>query len=337
MIRREPKALTGVRPTGELTIGNYLGAIQPVVNMQEEFDGPIGVFVADIHGLTDQEPKTVSATRLVAARALLAAGVDTSRTSIYLQSQIENQTLYLANLFDRHTTPAELERVPTLKDKLKNDHSASNVNLSLFRYPVLMAADIAIQDATHVPVGEDQLSHLELTRRLVRRFNTKYDATSDGILVEPKSLARKSLRIAALNARDGKMSKSRPKSAILLRDSADEVAKKVRKAQTALPGEMNDTLDSHFMVAELLSTDSEDKDEVLNLKKAHLDGEMVMADFKNLLTDRLNDFLTDFRDRYENIDEKDVKLALAEGGEQARDKANEVTHRVRNSLGLDEL
>lgn len=336
MTHQESRALTGVRPTGELTIGNYLGAIQPVVKMQEEFDGPVSVFVADIHGLTDQEPQTVSATRLIAARALLAAGIDTSRTSMYLQSQVENQTLYLANLFDRHITPAELERVPTLKDKLKADQGTSSVNLSLFRYPVLMAADIAIQDATHVPVGEDQLSHLELTRKLVRRFNTRY-ATDGNILVEPESLTRKALRIAALNARDGKMSKSRPQSAILLRDTKDEVAKKIKKAQTALPGEMNETLDSHFTVAELLSADSDAASEVLDLRSAHLNGEMVMADFKTLLTDRLNDFLADFHGRYESIDERDVKLALTEGGEQANDKADNVVYRVRNSLGLDKL
>lgn len=337
MIHQEPRALTGVRPTGELTIGNYLGAIQPVVKMQEEFDGPVSVFVADIHGLTDQEPQTVSATRLIAARALLAAGIDTSRTSMYLQSQVENQTLYLANLFDRHITPAELERVPALKDKLKGDQGTSSVNLSLFRYPVLMAADIAIQDATHVPVGEDQLSHLELTRRLVRRFNTRYAVDGNNVLVEPKSLTRKALRIAALNARDGKMSKSRPQSAILLRDTKDEVAKKIKKAQTALPGEMNETLDSHFTVAELLCVDSDAASEVLNLRSAHLNGKMVMADFKTLLTDRVNDFLADFHDRYDSIDEEAVKLALTEGGEQASDKANSVVYRVRDSLGLNKL
>ena len=336
MVNRESRALTGVRPTGELTIGNYLGAIQPVVKMQEEFEGPVSVFVADIHGLTDQEPQTVSATRLVAARALLAAGIDTSRTSMYLQSQVVSQTLYLANLFDRHITPAELERVPTLKDKIKDGQGASKANLSLFRYPILMAADIAIQDATHVPVGEDQLSHLELTRRLVRRFNARY-ATDDDILVEPESLTRKALRIAALNARDGKMSKSRPQSAILLRDTKDEVARKVKKAQTALPGEMNETLESHFMIAELLSTEPAGIDEVSALRKAHLDGEMVMADFKTILTDRLNSFLADFHNRYENIGDKEVKLALTDGGEEANDKADAVLQRVRSSLGLDNL
>ena len=337
MINRETKALTGVRPTGELTIGNYLGAIQPVVKMQEEFEGPVSVFVADIHGLTDQEPKTVIATRLVAARALLAAGIDTEKISIYLQSQIENQTLYLANLFDRHITPAELERVPTLKDKLKDGQGASNVNLSLFRYPILMAADIAIQDATHVPVGEDQLSHLELTRRLVRRFNKRYGEEDGNILVEPESLSRKALRIAALNGRDGKMSKSRPQSAILLRDTKDEVARKVKKAQTALPGEMNETLDSHFVVAELLSTTPEDVDEVTKLRIAHLDGEMVMGDFKTVLTDRLNDFLADFHDRYDSIGDREVKLALSEGGNKASDTADAVLRRIKSSLGLDKL
>lgn len=333
---QEPKALTGVRPTGELTLGNYLGALQPVVQMQDTFESPISVFVADIHGLTDQEPHTVVQSRLIAAKALIASGINPDTTAIYLQSQIEAQTLYLANLLDRHTTPAELERVPTLKDKLRDGEKAANVNLSLFRYPVLMSADIAIQDATHVPVGEDQLAHIELTRRIVRRFNNQY-GDGEQVLTEPQTLSQKALRIAALNSKDGKMSKSKPNSAILLRDSPDVIAAKIKKAETALPGVMTDTLESHFTVAEMLSPSAEEKAEVAEVLQAHLDGQPVMGKFKGILTERVNNFLTSFNETFDGISDEEIRAILRKGGEKANEQANIVDRRVRDALGLTDF
>lgn len=324
-------ALTGVRPTGDLTIANYLGAIQPIAAIQDSFAGDISVFVADIHGLTDQEPDTVRSTTLNSARALLAAGINPERSTMFLQEQAEPQTLWLANILERHASIGEIGRVPTLKEKLRG-RDPSAVSMSLFRYPVLMAADIAIQGATHVPVGEDQMPHVELTRELVRRFNRAY-GSGESVLVEPSGLVREPIRVIALQAQHGKMSKSHPQSALLLRDDDDTIARKIKKAQTAPGGEMPPVLASHFLIAERLS-DGDRAVEVARLKTAHLAGEAVMGSFKSLLTDTVINFLRDFRERQGSISDEQVKRILREGGEIAAERADATMLRVRRAMGL---
>lgn len=329
----ERRALTGVRPTGDLTIANYLGAIQPIAEMQETFDGDINVFVADIHGLTDQEPSTVRGNILGSVRSLVAAGIDPNRSTVFLQSQIEDKTVWLAHMLDRHTTPAELRRIPTLKEKLRDDGSEDNVNMSLFRYPVLMAADIAIQRATDVMVGDDQMPHIEFARRLIRRFNQMYGAGKE-VLAVPQGLGHKTLRIIALQEKDGKMSKSKPSSAILLRDKPDDVSWKIKKAQTAAPGEMPTILESHFTMAELLSSNNEERSEVKRLKAAHMAGETVMGNFKTLLTDVTNNFLSGFHERYESVSESDAKTILLSGAEKIKQETDSTVERAKLALGL---
>jgi tryptophanyl-tRNA synthetase len=196
-----------------------------------------------------------------------------------------------------------------------------------------MSADIAIQDATHVPVGEDQLAHIELTRRIVRRFNNRYGA-GETILTEPKTLAQEALRIAALVSKDGKMSKSKPQSDILLRDSPEIVAKKIKKAETALPGEMNETLDSHFTVARLLADDERSRQNVDTVLAEHLEGKPVMGSFKTLLTDYINTFLANFNERFDSVSDDEIRSILKDGGDKANQQANKVDSRVREALGL---
>lgn len=327
------RALTGVRPTGDLTLANYLGAIQPIVDMQDTFVGEINVFVADIHGLTDQEPSKVQQSIISSAKSLVAVGVDPERSTVYLQSQIEEPTLWLAHMLDRHTTPSELSRAPTLKDKIKDSSEAENVNMSVFRYPVLMAADIAIQAATHVPVGEDQMPHIEFTRHVVRRFNRAYGA-GQAILTEPQGLARTPIRIAALQERHGKMSKSQPSSALLLRDPPDEIARKIKKAQTGPAGQMPPILESHFLMARLLSGEDSQKADIDRLKLAHMAGEVVMGQFKSALTDIVNAFLHGYRERYDEISDAEVKDLLRRGGQRVEHYAHDTAARARSALGL---
>lgn len=326
------RALTGIRPTGELTIANHVGAMQPIVEMQETYDGPVNVFVADLHGLTDQEPDLINRTRMDTARSLVAAGIDPERTTVYLQSQIEEATVALAGILDRHTKVSELLLIPTLKEKLKDDQTAESANLALLRYPVLMAADICIQDATDVPVGEDQLPHIEFTRRVARRFNQAY-GKGETVLVEPSILATKAIRIAALTG-EGKMSKSNPKGAVFLKDTPDAVAAKVKRAQTALPGEMTPALESHFTLAESLCTTPEQKAELESIRVAHEDGQKVMGGFKDFLTERTNAFLGQFQERYNGLTDAEIKKILQDGGTKAQDQAQQVLSRSRSAMGL---
>ena len=326
-------ALTGIRPTGELTVGNVIGAIQPMVELQDTFEGDVNVFVADMHGLTDQEPEVVNRSRLDTARTFMAAGVDPEKTTLYLQSQVGRPTVELATLLDRHITPAELRRVPTLKDKLRPGQSEDQVNMSLFRYPILMAADIMVAEADHVPVGADQVAHLEVARLLARRFNRDY-GRGETILVEPDIAIVEGIKIAALRG-GGKMSKSEPSTALLLTDKPDVVANKIRRAETTTePGAMPETLASHFMVAERLATTDDQRAAVAAVKAEHLAGKAVMGAFKGLLTDITNEYLGGFQERFNGLSDAEVKRVLIEGGERASVKAEGVLDRVYRALGL---
>jgi len=325
-------ALTGIRPTGELTVANYVGAMEPMVALQDTYEGPVNVFVADLHALTDQEPDVIARAWPDAVRSYLAAGIDPNRTTVYLQSQIGPQTLELTSLLERHVTVAELLRVPTLKEKLRAGQDASAATAALLRYPVLMAADIVIQDATDVPVGADQLPHIELTRRLVDRFNSLY-GQGEQILATPSLLAIEGVRIVALNG-DAKMSKSRPAGALFLADSPAEAAQKIRRAVTAPAGEMAPALESHFLLAERLSTEPAERFRLAELRRQHMEGLAVMAEFKGLLTEIVAGFLGGFQERFGSISDAEVKRVLREGGERASEQADRVMGRVHQALGL---
>jgi len=326
-------ALTGVRPTGEMTIGNIIGAVQPMVELQETFDGDVNVFAADLHGMTDQEPKVVNRQRLDIIRTFIAAGIDPERTTLYMQSQIGRPTLELASILDRHITPAELRRVPTLKEKLKPGQTEDQVTNAMFRYPVLMAADIMVAEAVHVPVGADQVAHLEVTRTLARRFNRDY-GNGESILVEPDIAIVEGIKIAALRG-GGKMSKSDPNNALLLTDTHDAVARKIRRAETTTePGAMPETLVSHFMIAERLATTDDQRAAVAAVKAQHLEGQAVMGSFKKLLTEITNDYLDGFQERFNSLGDAEIKRILIEGGERASVKAERVLDRVYGAIGL---
>lgn len=325
------RALTGIRPTGDLTVANYVGAIEPMADLQDSFDGPINAFVADIHALTDQEPEVINRTRLDTVRAFMAGGVDPQRSILYLQSQIGAQTQELAGVLDRHISMAELLRVPNLKDKVNSDR-IETATVALARYPILMAADIIIEDATHVPVGQDQLPHIEVTRRLARRFNTAY-GDGEEILVEPIHLAAESIKIAALTG-GPKMSKSEPRGAIFLTDRPDDVHRKVRRAHGANPGEMNDVLASHYLLCERLAQTPQALAELESVRHDHMDGQPVMGRFKELMGEIVTSFLVDYQGKFTSISDAEVKRVLREGGEQARDKADEVLKRVRTSMNF---
>lgn len=326
------RIVTGIRPTGELTIANYVGAMKPIVDMQDNFEDPINLFVADLHGLTDQEPDVVNANRLDTVRSFLAAGADPERTNIYLQSQVEDPTVVLASYMDRHTTIAELLRNPTLKDKLKGDAKAESITVALGRYPILMAADIFVQDADRVPVGEDQHPHIEFARRLARRFNNQY-GKGESVIVEPEVVAVEALRILALTG-EGKMSKSNPRGAIFLKDNPDDIEAKIKRAKTGVPGEMNETLESHFTLCRHLCTDEKQTEQLERFRSAHIDGRPIMADFKKFMTELVNTYLEKFQMNYDGISETDVQTVLSEGGQKAYDQASSVVTRAKRAMGI---
>jgi len=322
------EVLTGIRPTGDLTVANYLGAVVPVVELQAQGVSPV-VFVADLHAITDNEPTTVRQYIHSVVADYIALGVDPKKAKIYLQSDIAGEVTTLTALLARHISVAELLRVPTLKDKLKANANPKTANALLLLYPVLMAADILLNRARKVPVGEDQLAHMEVTRLLARRFNKRYGE----VFPVPEVLQVKSLRLLSLKG-EGKMSKTNPRGAIFLTDDLKTVANKIKAAETAFEGIMNEKLESHILVAKGLAKTESEREEVDAIIKAHKSGKPVMGQFKQLLTRIVQNFLGEFQEKKAEIvrDPFYIPSVLKEGAKVARENAIETLEEVERVL-----
>jgi len=322
--------LTGIRPTADLTVANYLGAIAPIIKLQAQGVSPV-VFVADLHAITDKEPATVRQHIHGVVADYIALGIDPKKTKIYVQSVIAGEVLILTALLARLISVAELLRVPTLKDKIKKNARPETANAFLLLYPVMMAADILLNRAKKVAIGEDQLPHMEVTRLLARRFNKRYGE----IFPIPQALQLKSLRILSLKG-EGKMSKSSPGGAIFLTDDAKTIANKIKTAETAFEGVMNEKLESHILIAKGLAKSESERDEVNAIIKAHKSGKPVMGQFKQILTRIVQNFTEEFQAKRSEIarDPLYIPSILEEGARVARENAVKTINEVKKVLGL---
>jgi len=222
----KPTLVSGIQPTGRLHIGNYLGALKNFVDLQDSGDYQCYFFLADLHALTEgPEPKLFGENILNLAADYLAAGLDPKKSVIYQQSLIPAHA-ELTWILNTIAPLGELERMTQFKDKSLRQEM--NVNMGLFDYPVLMAADIILYDAKVVPVGDDQLQHLELTRTLARKFNARFGQT----FFEPKGLLTKTPRVMSLKDPLKKMSKSDPDGCLFLDDEPEAIKKKIARAVT---------------------------------------------------------------------------------------------------------
>ena len=226
---------SGIRPTGNLHLGNYFGALRNFVKMQDEMD--CYFFIADYHSLTTHPtPGSIYNDARAILVQYLAAGLDPEKATIYLQSDLP-ETIELYLFFNMNAYLGELERVTSFKDKVRQN--PNNVNAGLLTYPTLMAADILIHKATRVPVGKDQEQHLEMTRTYAQRFNTMYKAE---VFPLPQAIGSSTglVKIPALNG-SGKMGKSEGEaSTIFLTDEPAVIRKKIMKAKSdSGPTEMN--------------------------------------------------------------------------------------------------
>jgi tryptophanyl-tRNA synthetase len=233
------RVFSGVQPSGSLHLGNYLGALVKWVKMQEQY--PCIYCVVDLHAITvPQDPKLLAAQTREIAAAYIASGVDPKRSIIFPQSAVLAHT-ELAWIFNCVARMGWLERMTQFKDK-SSGKDAENISVGLFDYPVLQAADILAYKATHVPTGEDQKQHLELSRDIAGKFNRDFNAPGFFPLPEPLTTGP-GARIMSLKDGSKKMSKSDPsdQSRINLLDSADDIAKKIKRATSdsdMLPSEV---------------------------------------------------------------------------------------------------
>ena len=320
--------LTGIRPTGDLTIANYLGAIKPIVELQNKGQSPL-VFVADLHAVTDNEPANAKKFVNEVVADYIALGINPEKTKIFLQSDIESEVAVLTMLLSRLITVSELLRVPTLKEKLKANVRPETANTFLLLYPVMMTADILLQRAEKIPVGKDQLAHLEVSRELVKRFNKKYGK----IFPIPQPLQIDALRILSLKG-ERKMSKSSPEGAIFLTDDAKTVARKIKGAETAFEGVMNEKLESHILVAKSLCKNDQEREEIDSLIKEHKKSKPVMGQFKQLFIRITNNFLAEFQAKKNVIiqDNSLIPSILKEGAKIARDNAQETLELAKKAM-----
>ena len=223
------RVLSGVQPSGALHLGNYLGALKKFVALQDQY--PTFLFVADLHAITVwQEPKALASQTREIAAAYLAAGLDPEKAAIFPQSAVRAHA-DLAWIFNCVARLGWLDRMTQFKEKSGKHKERSSVGL--YTYPVLQAADILIYKATHVPVGEDQKQHLELSRDIAQKFNNDFGAPGFFPLPDPL-IQGPGARIMSLRDGSAKMSKSDPSdlSRINLLDDADAIASKIRKART---------------------------------------------------------------------------------------------------------
>ncbi|MDE2018800.1 MAG: tryptophan--tRNA ligase [Patescibacteria group bacterium] len=355
----KPVLVSGIQPSGRLHIGNYLGALKNFVDLQNSGKYECHFFIADLHSLTESfEPEEKRGQILNLAADFLAAGIDPEKSVIFQQSRIPAHS-ELAWILNTITPMGELARMTQFKEKsekfnekyiedlnlriksgqpLSTEEALNSVfvrlsvaNVGLFDYPVLMAADILLYDAAVVPVGDDQLQHLELTRTLARKFNKKFGKT----FIEPKDLLTKTPRVMSLKDPAKKMSKSQPESCLFIDDSPEEIRQKIARATT----------DSGSGV----KYDPEEKPGLSNLLEiyAALGGKEPKAvakefagknysAFKAALSELVADYFADFRKKKKELLASGSELAtvLKAGSERANMAAEKKIAEIRMKIGI---
>lgn len=321
-------AFTGLQPTGLVHLGNYLGAILPAVRLQDQHE--TFICIVDLHAITvDYDPKTLSKNCYHMAAALIASGIDPKKTTLFVQSQVPQHT-ELAWLLNTITPLGALQRMTQFKEKKDR---VEVLSAGLLNYPVLQAADIALYKGEIVPVGEDQVQHLELSREILRRFNTLFGKT----FPEPETLVSKeTARVMALNDPTKKMSKSVEGSFIALTDSDAEIAKKIKRAVTDVgpqdPEKMSPGVANLFMLLKNFSAPKVYQTFIADYENKTL----KYAPLKDQLADELIRHLSPLREKIFALekDSKSLNKILTDGADKARSVATATIKEVTRKMGL---
>ncbi|MEK7564751.1 MAG: tryptophan--tRNA ligase [Patescibacteria group bacterium] len=327
------RILTGDRPTGKLHLGHYVGTLKNRIALQNEYE--TFIILADLHTLTTKPEKENIQKLNENIRQLmldyLACGLDPKKVIFYRQSQVP-EVACLSLLFSMLVTTSRLERLPTLKDVMR-DLKIDNASLGLLSYPVLQSADILMVRANLVPVGKDQESHIELTREIANKFNKMYGQ----VFPEPEALIGN--EAITLIGTDGKakMSKSLG-NCIYLSDSAEEVKKKVMGMYTDPnrvhgnePGQVEGN--PVFIYHDLFNTN---KDEVADLKERYQKGTVKDVEVKEKLAIAINNFLEPIRTKRTEFENKPelIDQILLDGTARARAEAQETLKLVKEAMGF---
>ncbi len=311
--------VSGIKPTGKLHLGNYLGAIKNWIELQDKYT--CFFFIADLHALTtEKDPKIVKQQTKDLIIDLLSLGLDPKKSVIFKQSDIIGHT-ELSWIFNCLIPVSELERMTQYKDLKKKEKS---INSGLLTYPILQAADILIYKGEYVPVGEDQLQHLELSRMIARKFNNTYTK----YFKEIKPVLSPASRVRSLNDSEKKMSKSLgPNSYIAIRDSKKDITKKIKKAVTDKQGVKN--------LLKLYEYFGEEK-KLKEFKKDYKDNKLMNSELKKEITKVLLDFLIPFQEKmkYYTKNYSKIEKILDKGSKKAQKIANKNLKKINNIVGL---
>lgn len=329
------RVVSGIQPTGNLHLGNYLGAIRNWVRMQDSFDGDTLFFLADLHAITvHNDPAQLAANTREMAAALIASGIDPERSILFNQARVPAHAELAWMLFCTARI-GWLNRMTQFKEKSGKNREGASVGL--FAYPVLQAADVLIYRATHVPVGDDQKQHLELARDIALKFNT--DFASDVFVAPDPIIAPAAARIMSLRDGTAKMSKSDPSdmSRINLTDDADTIALKIRKARTD-PDPLPDTgagLEQRPEAKNLVGIYAALIDDPVDAVLRDYAGQ-GFGRFKAALIERLVAALQPLRERLVDLrgDDRAIDDVLETGAACARALAEPTLNAAYHALGL---
>ena len=325
------RVFSGVQPTGNIHIGNYLGALKQFVELQEENE--CIYCIVDEHAITvPQDPKELKKHILDVAALYMAIGVDPKKSIVFVQSSVSGHA-ELGWVFNMNAYLGELERVTSFKDKVRQN--PDNVNAGLLTYPTLMAADILIHKATKVPVGKDQEQHLEMTRTFAQRFNNMY---KNEVFPLPQAFnfGSELVKIPGLDG-SGKMGKSEGEgNAIFLNEDPKSIRKKIMRAKTdSGPTEMNQQkpveIENLFTLMKVVST----PDTVEYFDDLYNRCQIRYGDMKKQLAEDMVAFTEPFRLRIEELsaNEEYLRRVMDQGKEKARESARKTIDEVRRVIG----
>lgn len=326
------RVVSGIRPTGNLHLGNYFGAVKNFIKMQQDFD--CYFFIADYHSLTTHPtPDNLKKSVRQALSEYLACGIDPSKCTIYAQSDLpETAELYL--LLNMNAYVGELERCTSFKEKIRKH--PDNINAGLLTYPTLMAADILIHKAVKVPVGKDQEQHLEMARTFANRFNRLYNCQT---FPEPHAFNFGSglVKVPGLDG-SGKMGKSEGEgNAVFLADSPDIIRKKIMKAVTdsgpTTPGqEKPESVANLFSLMKLVSL----PETISFFEEKYNDCTIRYGDLKKQLAEDMVKFMAPITEEITRIasDDQLINKVMDEGAEKARISARSTLNEVRKTIGF---
>jgi len=323
-----PRIFSAIQPTGSLHLGNYLGALKNWVSLQDSGSYECFFMIADYHALTGNQALEERRSQILRTTAeMLALGIDPERSTIFVQSHVPEHT-ELAWIFNCVTPISELERMTQYKDKSKRQ--VKNINTGLLTYPTLMASDILLYHSKYIPVGHDQIQHIELTNDVVKWYTKRFGKYFTPV----KSLFTETPKVMSLLEPTKKMSKSLGGDHVIdLADEPEVIARKLKKAVTATQGGGDSPGVANLLHLYELFGES---DTLAEFRRAERDGSIRYGELKQVLGNAIGAYFADFRVRRSELmnDHDEVGEVLSRGMERARDVSRVTMERVRSMIGV---